>query len=316
MVQRDIYHAANAADPVLEETTVLRLARQHLPAAGGVTAIDETGGEARAYVIDERYIFKTQRPHRVRERTSLAKAVFHQRAIEKGAPEINVPRVLGYGRDGDVEYVLETRLAGVALRDISLEGEARRAVLRELGRALQRLHSLPLVQFEQSLLFPGDDNEADVQARTCDILRQAAETIEAGGLRWPLAVKPVAFADRLIESARLDPSRSALHANPGPEHVYVDRQSLSFEGIIDFGDAYISHAAFDMRRWSSESDRAALIEGYGSEAELKEPFLQTWRLVLAGGLMATIAGIGPGAARPERREAAFADLPGLVRELW
>ena len=70
-----------------------------------------------------------------------------------------------------------------------------------------------------------------------------------------------------------------------------------------------------MRRWSSLEDRTALIEGYGSEAKLDERFMQTWLAVVVGSLMATVAGLGPGAARPERRQAAIEDLKSLVPEV-
>ena len=130
MVQENMNRSANPADPVLDQAIVLRLVRQHLRSASAVTTIDETGGEARAYVIDDKYIFKTQRPHRVRERTSIEKAVFFERILAKDLPEVSVPRVLGYGREGNIEYVLETRMSGVAVRNVTLNGPARRGQLR------------------------------------------------------------------------------------------------------------------------------------------------------------------------------------------
>src|SRR4051812_29204600 len=56
--------------------SVLRLARPHLPAASApsrVRGVDESGGEARVYLLDGDVVVKTQRPHRVRPRTSLRK---------------------------------------------------------------------------------------------------------------------------------------------------------------------------------------------------------------------------------------------------
>src|SRR5438045_3612581 len=67
-------------DPVLSDSVVLDFARRHVPAVRAVTGVDESGGEARTYVIDDNIILKTQRPHRVRPRTSLEKEVFHLRA--------------------------------------------------------------------------------------------------------------------------------------------------------------------------------------------------------------------------------------------
>src|SRR5918911_647121 len=100
-------------DPVLDSAVVLGLARRHLPCARAVTGVDETGGEARAYAIDQDFIFKTQRPHRVRPRTSLEKETFYLEQLASRAPELRVPRVLGYGREPGVEYLLMTRVPGV-----------------------------------------------------------------------------------------------------------------------------------------------------------------------------------------------------------
>src|SRR5207244_3359664 len=110
--QREIH----PEDPVLLEERVLSLARQHVPAAGHVTAIDESGGEARTYFIDDRYVFKTQRPQKLRASTSLKKESFHLRQIENRAPEAQVPRVLGYGQTGSTEYLFMTRMPGAATR--------------------------------------------------------------------------------------------------------------------------------------------------------------------------------------------------------
>ena len=143
-------------DLVLDTETVLGLARRHLATVTSVTAVDETGGEARAYLLDDRYVLKTQRPHRVRPRTSLSKEVFYLQQIEQLMPELPVPRFLGYGQEDSVEYTLMTRIPGVPLRSIVLEGEPRRAALRDLGRVLARLHALPVPPFEASGLVPGD----------------------------------------------------------------------------------------------------------------------------------------------------------------
>src|SRR5690348_6711334 len=93
-------------DPVLDLSLVLDLARRHLPAVRSVTAVDESGGEARTYFLDDTWVFKTQRPHRVRPRTSLEKETLHLEELARQVPAVNVPRVLGYGREADVEYIL------------------------------------------------------------------------------------------------------------------------------------------------------------------------------------------------------------------
>jgi len=54
MLPRDIYRLRKAADPVLDERTVLDIVRRHGVSCSAVTSINETGGEARVYVKDGR----------------------------------------------------------------------------------------------------------------------------------------------------------------------------------------------------------------------------------------------------------------------
>jgi hypothetical protein len=62
----DVYLQPDVGDPVLSTATVVRLARAHVSRAEAVTGVDESGGEARVYLVDEGVVVKTQRPHRVR----------------------------------------------------------------------------------------------------------------------------------------------------------------------------------------------------------------------------------------------------------
>ena len=123
MLPSDIYSQPTALDPVLDERTVLNIVRRHVGSCSAVTGIDETGGEARAYGIDDNLVLKVQRPHRRRPRTSLAKEAFflHQLAAY---PDIVVPRVLGYGRHDHVEYLVMTRMLGVPALTVELTGGA------------------------------------------------------------------------------------------------------------------------------------------------------------------------------------------------
>lgn len=295
-------------DPVLDEATVLKLARHHLSTASRVNSVDETGGEARTYVIDERYIFKTQRPHRVRTSTSLEKEAFFLNVIAKEAPEISVPRVIGYGREGNIEYTLMTRMPGTATRNVTIEGDARRTALFELGKTLRRIHSIPVALFEKSPLFPGDKNITEVRARIEGGLRRGVEALKNQPDAWSASISPEALVAETMASVKSE-QRTAVHANPGPEHVFVDPVTLKYQGIIDFGDAYISHPAFDLRRWSSPADRSALVGGYQADGKVGDDFLATWQAVLLSGLMGTIA------MWPERRAQALTDLKILLAEI-
>jgi hygromycin-B 7''-O-kinase len=277
---------ANPLDPVLDSQLVLSLARQHLPTAESVTAVDESGGEARAYVIDQDFIFKTQRPHKVRPRTSLEKEVFHLRQLAAVAPDINVPRILGYGREDSVEYTLMTRVAGVPALQLRLEGEARSQLLRDLGGTLRRMHSLPVTPFRESGLFPEDAGAAEVRRRLAVDLREGVKSAAALGDEWDLEIPPEAVASKMLDAVvRIDEQPVPVHWNPGPEHVFVDPDSLRWSGLIDFGDAYISHPAFDLRGWTAAADRQALIAGYAAAGPLGDAFCPVWRAAMVARLM-------------------------------
>src|SRR5262249_54661814 len=120
MGRADVYLQPEAADPVLNDAVVLQLARRHVPDARAVTAVDESGGEARVYMVDDAVVVKTQRPHRLRPRTSLAKEAY---LLDRLAAQLcgRIPRLLGYDRMetelGLVEYVCMTRVPGQAVRE-------------------------------------------------------------------------------------------------------------------------------------------------------------------------------------------------------
>lgn len=320
----------NPLDPVLDFDVILALARQHLPSAKAVTAVDESGNQARAYVIDEEFVFKTQRPHRLGPKTtaswpvasyaSLEKETFHLQQLEGYAPEINVPRVLGYGQRDGVEYLLMTRIRGVVVRDPTrtskvavpdavVDGQARVAMLRDLGALLRRVHSLPVAPLRESGLFPGDQGPADTRQRIENLLGTVLQAAGSGQLAWNLEVTPEALASKLLDAlgGSID-EPVAVHSNPGPEHVFVDPASLRLVGVIDFADAYFSHPAFDMRRWVSGADRRALLAGYAAEGPLSSAFYAECRAIMTAVLMYTAA------SRPERRNQALDGVRSLLAE--
>src|ERR1035437_3205832 len=142
MFQREVYLQPDAPDPVLDSKTVLRFVRRHYASAQAITSVDESGGEARTYVIDDKYIFKTQRPHRLRPSTSLKKETLFLTRLAADLPEVSVPRVLDYGQEESIEYIFMTRIPGQAFRRLTVEGESRRFILRDLGTTLRNIHSL------------------------------------------------------------------------------------------------------------------------------------------------------------------------------
>ena len=187
---------ARSSRPRAERQCCLGISRGHVPAVRAVTGVDESGGEARTYAIDDSIILKTQRPHRVRPRTSLEKEVFHLRTLADRASDISVPRVFGYGRDGDIEYTVMSRIPGRALRHVSMSAEVRADLLRELGAILRAIHGLDAQPFRASGLFPGDEDAFDVRARLEADLARAERSAAQLRSEWTLDVTPEDAAAR------------------------------------------------------------------------------------------------------------------------
>lgn len=315
---RDFYIQPDMPDPVLPEEVVLSLARRHVPDAHTVTSVDESGGEARTYTIDDSWILKTQRPQQLRPRTSLEKEVFFLQQLAAETPELSVPRVVGHGRerttvgalDGvTVEYTLMTRMPGIAMRHAALEDGARRETLLHLGVVLRRIHSLPVAPFVASGFFPGDLSFVDTQIRFGNYFHEMADKIRAEQRPWRLLLTPEQVGAKALASMPRSNERVALHSNPYLEHVFVYPENGAYAGLIDFGDAYISHPALDMRRWNRPADREALLQGYASEQPASDAFLATWRAVMILGDVVTIA------YYPERAVEAEQDLLELLAQL-
>src|SRR5262245_50803535 len=139
----EYYLQPAAPDPVLSEREALRCVRRFVPSAKAVTAVDESGGEARTYVIDDKLILTVQRPQQVRVGTSLAREVFFLNQLARAAPDLPVPRVLGYARETQLlEYNIQTRMPGAAVAEVALDPERRTAAIFAVGRLLRRLHGL------------------------------------------------------------------------------------------------------------------------------------------------------------------------------
>ncbi|HEV8192968.1 MAG TPA: aminoglycoside phosphotransferase family protein [Ktedonobacterales bacterium] len=319
---RDFYVQPDAPDPVLPADVVLQLARHYAPGVSAVVRVDESGGEARTYAIDDALILKTQRPQQLRPRTSLEKEVFFLNQLAAHAPDLQVPQVLGYGREevavgahgtaSDsvlVEYTLMTRMPGVAMRQATLTGEARQAALFQVGTVLRRIHALPVAPFVASGLFPGDQSFVDTQIRFGNYFNEMADEIHAEQRSWRLPLAPEQVGAKAISSVPRSDDRRALHSNPYLEHVFVDPERGVYNGLIDFGDAYISHPAFDLRRWHRPPDREALLQGYTSEQPVNDAFQSTWRAVMILGNMVTIAHY------PERAAEAEEDLLTLLAQI-
>jgi hygromycin-B 7''-O-kinase len=306
---KDFYVQPDAADPVLDARAVLAIVHRHAPDAVAVTAVDESGGEARTYAIDDGLILKVQRPQQLRPRTSLAKErlLLRHLADREG---IRVPRLLGGGvAEPGIDYTLMSRMPGVPMLAADLDGDGRRRVLLELGRMLRRIHAVPQQALFDARLIPGDHTPADVRARLGSLFDDAAAAVARAAAPWPHGLDPLQLA-RLAMRALPDADVCvALHSNPGPEHVFVDAHTGALTGLIDFGDAYFSHPALDLRRWHSPVDRAAVHAGYGAGTALSAAFEQTWRVACL------LADMQAFAHEPACRAQALEEIAVLVESL-
>jgi len=305
---KDVYLQPDAPDPVLGDNVVLALVRQYAPGAQAVTSVDESGGEARTYAIDDNLILKTQRPHRLRPRTSLAKEALFLRHLASFAT-IRVPRVLGYGCEGNIEYLCMTRMPGAAMTRQSITGPARAGVLRALGQTLRQIHAVPQPSLITSTLFPGDNTANDLHARMADAFDEAIAALQRAGDIWKLPQSPQVVADAALATLPDTVAFVALHSNPGAEHTFADPVTQNYTGTIDFGDAYISHPALDLRRWKDPPDREALLVGYLSAGPVDGAFMAVWRVTQVWADMAAIA------TTPEHRNAAHVHLQRILAEL-
>ena len=277
----DVYYQRGFPDPVFADDYVLSLARPFAPGAKAVTGVDETGGEARTYAIDGDIILKVQRPQQLRLSTSLEREVFFLRQLEKHDAGVSVPRVLGYGKEGTVEYTVMTRMRGDAVIRSELTAAQKSAVLYELGTQLARIHRLDARPFYESGLFP-------YAAKTAEDVGEMFMFMFERSLGWmrinlPQPEKDEACGRAAELAGRIKDAIAAscsvyivpCHANPGPMHTFVDCGRYS--GLIDFGDSYINHPVFDIRRWPI-ADRARILEGYKSEAETDAAFDEVYNI--------------------------------------
>jgi hygromycin-B 7''-O-kinase len=307
-MSKDVYLQPDAPDPVLTDAVVLGLVGRHVPDADAVTGVDESGGEARSYLIDDGLVLKTQRPHRLRPRTSLAKEAAFLRHLAT-VPAIPVPRVLGYGQTEYVEYLCMTRMPGDAVIRQTIAGPARTHVLHALGQVLHQVHKVPQEPLLESGLFPGDRNADDLRGRLAEAFDEVLALLQRADIVWFFDRAPQAVVETALAALPATTAFIALHSNPAPEHTFADPLTYTYTGTIDFGDAYISHPALDLRRWKDPADREALLAGYLSMGSVDDVFIAVWRVTQIWADMVAIA------TAPAHREAAHAHLRQIMDAL-
>jgi hygromycin-B 7''-O-kinase len=158
-----------------------------------------------------------------------------ERAALSRASGLPVPELMAEGTLESWRYLVMTVVAGIPAKETwkSLEKEDQVEVLRELGQALFRIHSLPSVpELEQ-------DWNAFMHERAASAVEHNRPPNEEWR-RWIL--------DRL---ERLDEPPSPdvlLHADITDEHVMISDRGghWGMTGLIDFGDAMMGHPCYDL----------------------------------------------------------------------
>src|SRR5207237_246087 len=153
---------------------------------------------------------------------------------------------------------------------------------------LAQVHDAPQAPLLDSELFPGDRTPADLLGRL-DISFASVVSTLAGHPHsadiWSGDLAPHTLAAAVREVVAPIARGGwvalvALHSNPGATHTFVDEPAGTFTGLIDFGDAYVSHPAFDLVRWTDAGDRTDVLDGYAAAAGptwVDESFVTIWR---------------------------------------
>jgi hygromycin-B 7''-O-kinase len=305
MGRADVYLQPEAADPVLSSATLLAIAEPYTGRRSRVLEVDESGGEARAYLLDGDVMVKTQRPHRLRPRTSLAKEAHLLRHLASLLGD-RIPELLGYGRleapEGEVEYLVMSRMPGDAFNRQDTDPAARKHLLRDVGALLARLHAVPTgpLLAERDLV-PVDSDGAALARRLELGFGDLVDLIGEDPACWSPIRSPEEVAAAAVAMVPTEFTPVVLHSNPGPMHVFCTPDG-AFTGLIDFGDSYASHPAMDLRTWPDPADRVALRDGYLGGATPSTDFEAAWTAAMIYTDMAVIA------SRPALATAAAADL--------
>jgi aminoglycoside phosphotransferase (APT) family kinase protein len=209
--------------------------------------------------------------------------------------DVRVPERIATNYDVDVDgvgrlaWAIDRELPGAPVVPGSMTAEA----ARDLGELLARLHSLPVER--QGAL---EDTREAIRGTTDDFESAA---VSRWASAWPfdgaaLIAHPVARrAPDLLE--RIGALRATLmrfttvhrtavlHADLHEEHIFLDGDRLG--GVVDFGDAFISHPAWDIASFGyfhGPDLVAPLLKGYTDrrlEREIIEAEAALLELVIA-----------------------------------
>lgn len=147
-------------------------------------------------------------------------------------------------------------------------------------------------------LVPVDDGWAALHRRLewgfADLIEALAEP--PAGARLPVPAERVAAAALAALPTGTPWRPVVLHSDPGPTPVFADPAG-AFTGVIDFGDAYVSHPALDLRSWPDPADRVSLRAAYLDGEPAGSDFDAVWTVAMVYTDLKVLAGRPAGAGR-------------------
>lgn len=178
-------------------------------------------------------------------------------------PDVPAPALLGHGQLYDEPdawpYLLTSRMAGQAWRDVRLDHAARIRVAGELGETMRVVHDTPLGEgpSRPPALVAARARLAELRATTLDRHRT-----------W--RTLPAALVDQIPAYLCPPAPERFVHADLTADHIFVEDGSLA--GIIDWGDATLADHFYEL---------AALhLDAFGLDKELLRAFLAGYGWVM------------------------------------
>lgn len=166
-----------------------------------------------------------------------AKIAALQSLLARG--DIPVPRVLGLGKGEPAPWIVTEFAQGKNLAEIyeNLNQEERLKVVKNMGRLLGQIHTIPVTQELADIIYP---REKPNLKNTIDRHSQRFETIcrllyERGAIDREMFFKAIGWH---VQHQNDLPSISPVfvHRDFFQRNVFVDTETLDIKSVIDWGD--------------------------------------------------------------------------------
>ena len=288
------------------------ISERHGLDAGGFELLPQVGLLNRIYAFGEDFVLRVPRDHPVSAADARKEAVAVPVAREAG---VRTPRLLAFDDSLDllpVPYSIYERVHGETLGLLDRDPAASPDVWRELGRDLALLHS----RVTEDGAAAGLELDALPDPRPWP-----SELAEAGLFSTTEARWLEGWLDRLAPEALAPVPRRFLHGDSQATNVMVERGSLRYLAVLDWGGCGWGDPAWD---FAGVPLRVvpSMLEGYGEISPLHGPAIEArilWRhLQLSLYLMRREP--QPGSSWAERPLGMFVDVMRFLLdgppELW